>query len=82
MSVNWTDQPLTLEALREEYTACVRILKAERAMRDRVFGTAEPVRAVQKMAEIDRVLRLLEALKDIAKEHVPTERPSLFETEE
>lgn len=78
MSVNWSNGPLTLEELREEYVACVKILQAEKRMRFRVFSQAEPAKMVQEVGEIDRVLRLLETLKDVAKEHVPSQQPELF----
>lgn len=56
--------PMTLDELRTEYVACVRILRQERKMRQRVFGVAEPDTAAAKVAEINRVLALLEWMKD------------------
>lgn len=69
-----------LDELRAEYVACVKILRAERAMRERVFGVAEPAKAAKKVGEIDRVLRLLETMKDLAKEELAQpEQPMLLD---
>lgn len=61
---------MTLDELRAEYTACVKILRAERAMRERVFGVAEPAKRDKKVGEIDRVIQLLESMKDLAKDQL------------
>ena len=52
--------------LRKRYTQAVKILRAERAMRERVFR-ADPVKRVAKVAEIEDVLATLAWIKDVLK---------------
>ncbi len=71
---------MTLDELRTEYIACVKILRAERAMRQRAFGVAEPDKAARKVAEMDRVLSLLERMKDQLKADLAQpEQPRLID---
>lgn len=70
---------MTPDELRAEYVACVKILRAEKAMRDRVFSRAEPSKAIAKVGEMDRVLRLLETMKNLAKTELEVQQASLFE---
>ena len=57
---------MTQDELRQLYTEAVKIARAERKMRDYVFRDRPDMQRA-KVAEIDRLLHILEQLKDVAK---------------
>lgn len=57
---------MTLDELKADYVRVVKTLKAERAMRERVFANKPPVLET-KLEEIDAALAALERIKDQAK---------------
>ena len=57
---------MTMEQLREIFERSYRVVKAERAMRAKVFTEGHPSRA-GKLAEMDQLLNDLVVLKDLAK---------------
>lgn len=77
MSVNWGQTPLTLAQLKQDYRTAVRILRAEKAMRQQVFRH-KPAQRVAKVGEIDQVLAILERWKDELKAQLAPAQPELF----
>jgi len=71
---------MTLEELKAKYTVAYRIITRERAMRDKVFATNEEKRQ-EKMAEMDRLLEIVDDLKDEIKRRIGSqpEQPTLLD---
>jgi hypothetical protein len=59
---------VTESELRAKYTQAVRIIRAERRMREHVFRN-DPVKLNEKLVEIDMLLGILTELKDALKPH-------------
>lgn len=70
---------MNMNELAERYKRSVRILKAERRMRERVFQF-KPDELETKVAEIDLVLDDLEAIKDALKVKLQHTQPALIDT--
>lgn len=60
---------MTAEELRAAYTVAYKIIMRERAMRDRVF-TADADKRELKMAEMDKLLEIVDTMKDALKEYI------------
>lgn len=71
---------MTLDELKAKYTVAYRIITRERAMRDRVFAAGLDEREA-KMAEMDRLLEIIDDLKDELKWRIAMmdEEPASFE---
>lgn len=59
---------MTLDELRSLYTEAVKIIRAERKMREYVFRSNSE-KLAEKLAEIDRLLEIVTRMKDELKEH-------------
>jgi len=57
---------MTMDELRALYTEAVKIMRAEKAMREFVFSH-DPPKQQAKMAEIDRLCDIFIEIKDMAK---------------
>jgi hypothetical protein len=68
---------MTETELRALYTEAVKIIRAERRMRAYAFRDKERV-LTAKLAEIDRLLAILEQIKDAAKVAVSEEQMALI----
>lgn len=60
---------MTYEELKAKYTVAYRIITKERAMRDRVFA-ANAEKRQEKMAEMDKLLEIVDDLKDELKKYI------------
>jgi hypothetical protein len=60
---------MTLEELKANYTVAYKIIMRERAMRDKVFA-ANPDMREAKMAEMEKLLEIIDDLKDELKKHI------------
>ena len=60
---------VTTEELKAKYTVAYKIIVRERAMRDRVFA-ADSAKRETKMAEMDKLLEILDDLKDELKKYI------------
>lgn len=60
---------MTTEELRASYTAAYKIIMRERAMRDKVFA-ADSAKRETKMAEMDKLLEIIDDMKDELKKHI------------
>lgn len=71
---------MTLEELKANYTVAYKIIMRERAMRDRVFS-ADSDKRQAKMAEMDKLLEIVDDLKDELKKHIGSgpEQPTLLD---
>lgn len=69
---------MTYEELKANYTAAYRIIMRERAMRDKVFA-ANVEKRQEKMAEMDKLLELIDDMKDELKKHINPEQPTLLD---
>jgi hypothetical protein len=71
---------MTYDQLKANYTAAYRIIMRERAMRDRVFAKDAEKRE-EKIAEMDKLLELIDDLKNELKKHIApeTEQPRLID---
>ncbi len=79
MSVNWGQTPLTRAQRQQDYRTAVRLLRAEKDMRQQMFRH-KLVHLVAKVCEIDQVLAILKRWKDELKGGVcTTGQPGLFE---
>jgi hypothetical protein len=68
---------MTENELRALYTEAVKIVRAERRMRAYVFRGNEPM-LTAKLAEMDRLLFILEQMKDALKVQVEAEQMALI----
>jgi signal transduction histidine kinase len=71
---------MTITEMRALYTEAVRIVRAERRMRAYVFRENPPMLEA-KLREIDRLLDILEQIKDAAKLEAEAEQPKLLPPE-
>lgn len=62
---------MTLDELKANYTVAYKIILRERQLRDNVFATKEEAEA--DIAEMDKLLEILDDLKNFAKLHVEAE---------
>jgi hypothetical protein len=62
---------MTYEQLKANYTVAYRIIVRERALRDNVFATSDERDA--DMAEMDKLLEILDDMKNFCKLHVDPE---------
>lgn len=71
---------MTLEELKAKYTVAYRIISRERAMRDKVFAKDQEKR-LEKMAEMDKLLEIIDDLKDELKKRMggESEQPTLLD---
>jgi hypothetical protein len=71
---------MNYEQLKATYTAAYRIIMRERAMRDKVFAANQDKREV-KMAEMDKLLEIIDTLKDELKKYITPEmeQPNLLD---
>lgn len=71
---------MTYEELKANYTAAYRIIMRERAMRDKVFA-ANAAKREEKIAEMDKLLELIDDMKDELKKHIGNgpEQPTLLD---
>lgn len=71
---------MTKADLLEKYTTAYRIIRSERAMRERVFPEGHP-RRVEKLQEMDKLLEVLDWMKDELKLHLEPEyeQPALID---
>lgn len=71
---------MTLEELKAQYTAAYKIIRRERAMRDKVFAN-DMEKRMEKMAEMDILLEILDTLKDELKKRISSEpeQPTLLD---
>lgn len=63
------EEKLSLEELKIRYEEAVRIVRAERAIRNHFFKPGNPKREA-KLAEMDTLLKTLAALKDMSKRYI------------
>lgn len=63
---------MTLDELKATYTVAYKIIRRERAMRDRVFAENQEKRHA-KMAEMDILLELIDTMKDELKKYLVSE---------
>jgi hypothetical protein len=71
---------MTITEMRALYTEAVRIVRAERRMRAYVFRENPPMLEA-KLREIDRLLDILEQIKDAAKMEAAPNGPPEADTE-
>lgn len=71
---------MNYEQLKANYAAAYRIILRERSMRDRVFAADQHKRDA-KMAEMDKLLELIDDMKDELKKYIKPdmEQDALFE---
>lgn len=71
---------MKVSELRTLYEEAVKIARKERAMRLAVFRNS-PERQAEKVAEVDRLLEILQQIKDVAKEACEPdyEQPALLD---
>lgn len=71
---------MTKDELETKYKTVYKILYRERKMREHVFAEGDP-RRVQKLAEIDTAMKVLEEFKDALKEGMEPdyEQPRLLD---
>jgi hypothetical protein len=69
---------MTETELKSLYTEAVKIVRAERKMREHVFRGKAEMRAA-KLAEMDRLLDIMRQIKDAAKAQVGAEQMNLIE---
>lgn len=62
---------MTEKELREKYNAAYRIIKRERVWRERLF--ARHYQRDEKLAEMDRLLEIVDWMKDQLKDHLEPE---------
>lgn len=63
---------MTLEELKAKYTVAHKIIKSERAMRDKVFANNQEKRTA-KMAEMDVLMEIIVEMKDELKKYIGDE---------
>lgn len=71
---------MTLEELKAKYDTAQKIIRSERAMRDRVFANNQHKREA-KMHEMDVLMEIIVDMKDELKKHIGSgpEQPTLLD---
>ena len=71
---------MTYEQLKANYAAAYRIILRERSMRDKVFAADQHKREA-KIAEMDKLLEIIDTLKDELKKYIKPEmeQPALLD---